>query len=87
MYKMSNEAKELTQTRKISVEKYSKNKIHTSCIYKKITDEVYVICASMSDLQKGLDLQNLYHLATTKLKAIAIQNILLKLKWENVKEK
>ena len=51
MYKMSNEAKELTQIRQITVEKYSKNK-----------------WISISDLQKNLDLQNLFNLATKKIK-------------------
>ena len=53
MYKMSNEAKELTLIRRITVEKYCKNKIHTLSIYKRFTDEVYVIWASMSDLKKS----------------------------------
>ena len=33
---MSSEAKELTQIRKITAEKYSKNKIRTLCAYKEI---------------------------------------------------
>ena len=53
MYKMSNEAKELTQIRRITVEKYCKNKILTLSIYKRFTDEIYVIWASMSDLKKS----------------------------------
>ena len=88
MYKMSNEAKELTQIRRITVEKYCKNKILTLSIYKRFTDEVYVIWASMSDLKKSWDLQNSCHLAKKKkkLKVIAIQNILLNIKLENKKE-
>ena len=68
MYKMSNEAKELTQIRRITVEKYCKNKIYTLCIYKRFTDEVYVIWASISDLKKSRDLQNSCHLAKNKKK-------------------
>ena len=70
MYKMSNEAKELTQIRQITVKKYSKNK-----------------WISISDLQKNLDLQNLFNLAKKKLNVTAIQNILLKIKLEDIKEK
>ena len=36
---------------------------------KKFTDEFYVIQMSMIDLQKNLDLQNLCHLATAKIKS------------------
>ena len=32
---MSNEARKHTQTRKITAEKYSENKIHTLCVFKK----------------------------------------------------
>lgn len=66
MYKISSEAKQLIQIKKITSEKYSKNKVHTLCLYKKITDEVYVICVSMTDLQKSLDLQISCHLAKKK---------------------
>ena len=69
MYHMSSGATELTQIRTITIEEYSKNKIHILCIYKKFTDGVYVIWVSMTDLQKSLDLQNLCHLATTKIKS------------------
>ena len=42
----------------------------------------------MIDLQKRLDLHNLYHSATKKIiKAIAIKNILLKIKLKKTKEK
>ena len=50
---MSNEARKHTQTRKITAEKYSENKIHTLCFLKKITYEVYTIWVNMSDLQKS----------------------------------
>ena len=69
IYNMSRGAKELTQIRKITVEEYSKNKIHILCIYKKFTEGVYVIQVSIIDLQKCLDLQNLFHLATKKVKS------------------
>ena len=55
MYKTSSGAKELTQI-----------KIHTKLVYRKFTDEVYIICVRIIDLQRSLDLQNLCHLATTK---------------------
>ena len=32
MYKMSSGPEELTQIRKLAVEKYSENKIHTLCV-------------------------------------------------------
>ena len=67
---MSSGTRELTQIRKISVQEYCKNKIHTLYIYKKFTGIVYVILLSMTDLQKSLDLQNLYHLATKKKKLL-----------------
>ena len=40
---MNSGARELTQIRKFTVEEYSKNKIRTICIYKKLIDGVYVI--------------------------------------------
>ena len=49
MYKMSSEAKDLTQIRNITGEKYAENKIHTLCVYKKITDGFYVTWVSMID--------------------------------------
>ena len=63
MCKMSSGAEELTQIRKITDEKYSENKIHTLCVYRKFADEDYVIWVKMNDLQKILNLQNLCHLA------------------------
>ena len=51
------------------------------------TDGVYVTWVSMTDLQKSLDFQNLCHLATTKIKVTAKQNIVIKIKLENIKEK
>ena len=47
MYKMTSEEKDLTQIRNITAEKYSENKIHTLCVYKKFTDGFYVILVSM----------------------------------------
>ena len=87
MYKMTSEAKVPTQIRKITAEKYPENKIHILWLYKKFTDCFYVIWVSMIDLQKLLDLQNLSYSAIKKFKVIAIQNILLKIKLKNVKEK
>ena len=64
MYKMSSGPEELTQIRKLAVEKYSENKIHTLCVYKKSTGKDYVIWMKMYDLQENLDLQNICHLAS-----------------------
>ena len=69
IYRMSSKAEELTQIRKITAEKYSKNKIHTLCVYKKFTGKNYVIWVKMSDLQENLDLRNLCHLASKKIKS------------------
>ena len=66
MYKKSSEAKELTQIRKTTAEKYSENTIHILCVYKKLTDEFSVIWVSMIDLEKRLDLQSLCCLTTAK---------------------
>ena len=84
---MSSGPEELTQIRKLAVEKYSENKIHTLCVYKKSTGKDYVIWVKMYDLQENLDLQNLCHLASKKLKVTAVQSILLKAKSKNTKEK
>ena len=48
---------------------------------------LYIIGESMSDSQNSLDLQNICHLTTKKLKVTAIQNVLLKVKLKNRKEK
>ena len=56
MHNMSSGLEELTQIRKITAEKYSENKFHTLCVYKKFADEDYVIWMKMNDLQKNLDL-------------------------------
>ena len=87
MYKMNGEVKELTQIRKIAADKNSENKTHTLSVYKKFTDGFYVIWASMIDLQKRLDLQNLCYSATKRLKFIEIQNVLLKVKLKHIKTK
>ena len=86
MYKMSSGPEELTQIRKLAVEKYSENKIHTLCVYKKSTGEDYAIWVKMYDLQENLDLQNLCHLASKKLKVTAVQSILLKAKSKTQKK-
>ena len=54
MYKMSSKAERLTEERKITAKKYSDNKIHTTCVYRKCTDEDYVIWVKMIDLQRRL---------------------------------
>ena len=52
--KMSSRAERLTKERKITAKKYSDNKIHTLCLYRKCADEDYVIWIKMIDLQKRL---------------------------------
>ena len=84
---MSSKTEELTQIRKITTEKYSVNKIHTLCVYRKFTGKNYVIWVKMSDLQENVYLQNLCHLASKKLKVTAVQKIQLKIKSKNKKEK
>ena len=70
MYKMSSEAKDLIQIRNITGEKYAENKIHTLCVYKKITDGFYVPWVSMTDSQQLLYHQNLCYSATTNNKKL-----------------
>ena len=62
MYKMSSKAERLTEERRITAKKYSDNKIHT-CVYRKCTDEDYVIWVKMIDLQRRLCHRNLCHVA------------------------
>ena len=66
MYKMSSGKEELTQICRISIEQYSKNRIHTLCVYKRFTDKSYVIWVSKIDLQKSVGLQKLCYLVTKK---------------------
>ena len=54
MYKMSSAAERLIEGRKITAKKYSDNQIYTICVYRKFTNEDYVIWAKMIDLQKRL---------------------------------
>ena len=49
---MSIGAETLTQIRKITVEKYSENKVHTICVNKRGANDFYVIWVKMSYLQK-----------------------------------
>ena len=63
MYKMSSTAKRLTEERKITAKKYSDNKIHTTCVYRKCTDEDYVIWAKTIDLQRRSCHRNLCQVA------------------------
>ena len=65
-------AKQKNQIRKITVEKYPENilkNIHTICVEKRGANYLYVIWVKMSDLQENLDLQNLCHLASQKIKS------------------
>ena len=39
MYNMRSDAKRLTKEKKFSVKIYSKNKTHTICVHKNLTDE------------------------------------------------
>ena len=54
MYKISSGTERLIEERKITAKKYSDNKIHTLCLYRKCADEDYVIWIKMIDLQKRL---------------------------------
>ena len=63
MYKMSSDAKRLTKERKITAKIYSKNKTHTICVHKKLTDEDFVIWVKMIDLQNYLHHRHLCHVA------------------------
>ena len=49
---MSSEAKRLTKERKITVKTYSETKLHTIRVYRKFTDENYVIWVKLIDKQK-----------------------------------
>ena len=66
---MSSEAGRLTKERKITIETYTKSKIHAMCVKKKGTDHLYVIWVKMSDLQKRLAHQNLIHVSMKKIKS------------------
>ena len=70
MYKMSSEAKDFTQIRNINAEKYSENKSHTLCVYKKFTDGFYVTWVSTIDSRKLQYHQHLCYSATTKNKKL-----------------
>ena len=63
MYETNSETERLAQIRKITVEKYSENKVHTICVNKRGANDLYVIWVKMSELQENLDLRNLCHLA------------------------
>ena len=51
MYKMNSGARRLTHKRIATVEKYSKNKIHTIRVNKKGANDFYLIWLKMSDIQ------------------------------------
>ena len=82
MYKMSSGAEGLTQIRKITAEIYSENKIHTIRFHRRGANELYVIWVKINDLQEICVIQ-----CQKKLKVTAVQNILLKIKSRNTKEK
>ena len=48
MYKMSSRAKELTQIRTITAEKYLENKIHIIFVHIKFTNEDYVLWVKLT---------------------------------------
>ena len=66
---MSSGAERLPKERKITAERYFKNKTHIVCAYRKLTDEDYVIWVKMIDLQNYLHHQNLCHVAMGKIKS------------------
>ena len=82
MCKMSSGAEELTQTRKITAEENSENKIRTICLNKRGVNELYVIWVKINNLQEICVFQ-----CQKKLKVTAVQNILQKIKSRNTKEK
>ena len=84
---MSGKAEEFTQVRKVTAGKYSKNKIHTLCVYRKFTGKDYVIWVKISDLQENLDLLNLCHLAWKKIKSYCGTKHSTKDQVKNTKEK
>ena len=65
---MSSGAGRLTQERKITFKTYSNNKIHTILVYRKFTNELYVIWVKKTDMQQRLDHRNLSHVAIKKIK-------------------
>ena len=67
MYKMSSGAERLTKDLLITVETYSKNKIHTKCVKKRGNNDFYVIRIKMIYLQKRLIHGNLCHVAMKKV--------------------
>ena len=84
---MSSGAERLTEEREITMRTCTKNKIRTICVNKRGTNDLYVIWLKMMDLQKRLGHRNLCHVAIKKIIAFAEQNILLKNKPKNTKEK
>ena len=68
MYKISSGTERLIEERKITAKKYSDNKIHTIYVYRKFTDEDYVIWVKMIDIQNRLCHRNLCHAAMKKIK-------------------
>ena len=46
---MSSGAERLPKERKVTAERYFKNKTHIVCAYRKLTDEDYVIWVKMID--------------------------------------
>ena len=85
MYKMRSEAKRLTKERKVTAETYFKTETHTLRVYRKLTDEDYVMWVKTIDLQKHLCHRNLCHVAIKKLSVV--QNTLLKNKSKNSERK
>ena len=66
LYKNSSEAGRVTRDGKVTLKTYSKNKIHTICVKKRVTNDFYVIWAKIIDLQKRLVHRNLCHVAMKK---------------------
>ena len=66
LYKKSSEAGRVTRDGKVTLKTYFKNKIHTICVKKRVTNDFYVIWAKIIDLQKRLVHRNLCHVAMKK---------------------
>lgn len=86
MYKMSSRAKELTQIRTITAEKYLENKIHIIFVHIKFTNEDYVLWVKLTVYTKIQILKTYVIQQQKKVGVIVKQNILLKIKLGNTKK-
>ena len=66
---MSSEVERLTKERKVTAETQTESKTHTSCIYKKGSEDLYVIWVKMIDIQKETGHKNVCHVVMKKIKS------------------